>query len=302
MATELHDRLSELAGHTPAASPPPDLWRRGVRRRRVTLAGRVVMAALLVALVGVGGWTWHAARPVQPADTHGSPHLPDRFYEPSPWLPSFDGPPGQLVAVGAAPHKSLFHTREGLYGVTASTGEYGFLDLPDADPSLGENESVAVSPDGRYVAYWLRVRATGKPNGSGAGGVGVYDTSTGSSALFDVTTRHGLYAGGLLWADATTLAIDHGAWQSGGHSGGGATGAPPWVWVMGEPRPKVMSIANRVVDARRRLHNDGAVGTARFASCRRRRSYGTCHDPRPRPEHGAGDPVSGHTTHRDLAG
>src|SRR4051812_47835292 len=98
MATELHDRLTDLAGLTPVASPPVDLWRRGVRRRRAAVAGRVAMAVLLVALVGLGGWTWHAARPVVPADSHGSPHLPDHFYTPSPWLPSFDGPPGQLVA------------------------------------------------------------------------------------------------------------------------------------------------------------------------------------------------------------
>jgi len=98
MTTELHERLAGLASVTPATSPPPDLWPRGVRRRRVVAAGRTAVVAVLVLMVGLGGWAWHQTRPVEPADTHGTPHLPDGFYTPSPWLPSFDGPPGPLVA------------------------------------------------------------------------------------------------------------------------------------------------------------------------------------------------------------
>ena len=67
MATDLHDRLSELATQTPPASPPASLWERGVRRRRIVAAGRAAAAVVLVLLVGFGGWGWHTNRGVPPS-------------------------------------------------------------------------------------------------------------------------------------------------------------------------------------------------------------------------------------------
>ena len=100
MATDLRDRLHDLADRTPSGSPPPDLWTRGVRRRRVVRAGRIAIAAAVVVLVALGGWTWHTARPVQPADPQGTAHLPDRFfYDVSAWTHTFDRAPGPLVTV-----------------------------------------------------------------------------------------------------------------------------------------------------------------------------------------------------------
>jgi hypothetical protein len=127
MATDLRDRLGDLASHAPPGSPPADLWQRGVRRRRLARAGMAAMVVALVALLGVGGWSWRDHARVEPVAPQGAPHLPDRFYDPSPWLPSFDDPPGPLVAVGMARRKSLLHSWTDLYGVTASGGRYGFL-------------------------------------------------------------------------------------------------------------------------------------------------------------------------------
>ena len=170
MATDLGDRLGDLASHTPPGSPPADLWQRGVRRGRLARAGAAGMVVALVALLGLGGWSWRLDHTrVEPVAPQEAPHLPDRFYTPSPWLPAFDGPPGPLVAVMTSARKSLLHTGVGLVGVTAATGQYGFLDLPDATVNPGLSDGwVSIAPDGGHVAYWTRNRATGAANGVGS--------------------------------------------------------------------------------------------------------------------------------------
>ncbi|MFZ2016848.1 MAG: hypothetical protein WAV00_23785 [Nocardioides sp.] len=62
MASDLRDRLSDLASHVPSGAPPTDLWARGLRRRRVTRAGSAVLVASLVLVLGVGAWSWQTAR------------------------------------------------------------------------------------------------------------------------------------------------------------------------------------------------------------------------------------------------
>lgn len=213
MTTELHERLADLASVAPPASPPPDLWTRGVRRRRLAAAGRTAMVAVLVLMIGAGGWAWHQTRPIEPADTNGTSHLPDRLYDPSPWLSSFGGPPGRLVALLPAERKSLFHTSPGLVGVTASTGQYGFLDLPSnavADASRPASPP-SLSPDGRHVAFWTTGTPSGTPNthliGVTITGVGVYDTETGHVESAPLTTVHGLNPELLSWTSNHTLVL-----------------------------------------------------------------------------------------------
>ncbi len=240
MATDLRDRLRDLADHTPSGSPPADLWTRGVRRRRATQVGTSVLVAALALILGVGGWAWHSSRQdLEPVAPYGTPHLPDRFFLPSPWLHGFDGAPGPLVAVMSAPRKTIFHTTQGVVGVTASTGEYGFVDLPGVASSLLESSSVAISPDGLHVAYWLANDPSRSPNGAGVGGVGIYDTVTGKARTYRVASPHGLYPSVLMWSDDRTLVFDYGQWQHGGHGGGGADGFAPFVWGHGfaQPRP-----------------------------------------------------------------
>ena len=238
MATELHERLAELADVTPPGSPPGDLWDRGVRRRRVVAASRVAVALVFFLLVGLGGWTWHASRPIEPADPQGEPHLPDRFYVPSPWVRSLESPSGALVAIGTAVRKSLLHTQLAVYGVTASSGQYGFLDLEDAASFDGRDP--ALSPTGRYVAYWLRSRPSDSSNADGVGGVGVYDGVTGQTRFYRQASPHGLAPWTLAWVGASDLVIDFDRWRTGG--AGGAADTPSALrWSMGSPSPRPLS-------------------------------------------------------------
>ena len=177
-------RLHELADEEPPradAADGRDLWARGRRRH---LRQQVAAGALSLLLVlGLGSLTAAVVTSVRegvvPADAGAVLGLPDRLSTPSPWLGGTDGrgPLGPLVAVLGAERRSLgAGASNALVGVSA-TGEYAFLDLPDLadDPSgVGLDLPVALSADGRFVAY---------PS-SDAGddlvtGVSVYDSVTG---------------------------------------------------------------------------------------------------------------------------
>jgi hypothetical protein len=214
MSSDLQDQLADLATLAPPATPPTDLWDRGVRRHRLDRAASAGVVVVTVLLVALGGWTWHGSRTVAPADTHGSPHLPDRFYEPSPWLGAFAGPPGQLIATGVAEHKTLLQTRHAVFGVTASSGRYGFVELPSyavTDSERVETNAPTLSPDGHSIAFWTAGTPSGAPNTKLVGvtvtGVGVYDTTTGQVRRTSIATVHGLEPSTLEWLDDGTLVI-----------------------------------------------------------------------------------------------
>jgi len=222
MAGELKDRLTDLAHHTPSGTPPPDLWTRGVRRRRASQAVTSVLVAALVLILGVGVWTWHTSRQgVTPVAPHGAVHFPDQFFTPSPWLHAFDGPPGQLVAIGTTEHKSLLRTRDDVYGITASTGEYGFLDLPHlADrPDYANSVPPSLSPDGRSAAFWVTGTPSGAANtelyGQTITGVAIYDATTGRVRVAQLPTTHGLAPESLTWSDSQTVVMSVGQIMSG---------------------------------------------------------------------------------------
>jgi hypothetical protein len=165
MTTDLRDELARLADGTSPVAPPRDLWSRGVRRRRrtrvATALGTVaaVLAAVLISTVG-----WDAVRTTEPAPTATDGlAIPSRLETPSKFTATTgDGPIGPLAAVAGAEQASswLGGTTTGLVGVAAATGEYRFLELPDAvdagDDTLYGARQPALSPDGRSVAYWLR--------------------------------------------------------------------------------------------------------------------------------------------------
>jgi hypothetical protein len=214
--TTLHDRLADLAEEAPQGLPAPDLWGRGRRldRRRRVGTG-VIAAAACLALVAIVGVTWHrsGAMPEPAAPPDGQPGLPSRLFTPSPWLPGTmeGGPLGSLAVVVGADRGSWTGTEEGLVGVSATTGEYRFLDLPDR--TAGD---VALSPDGRKVAYWTTGGTTGSPQGDrSVTGLAVYDTTNGDLRRADIDTEHGLAPNALLWADDGDLVLDYGQYRGG---------------------------------------------------------------------------------------
>jgi hypothetical protein len=212
--TTLHDRLADLADHAPAGGPVPDLWERGERYHRRRRAGTAVIVATAVVLMAVvAGVSWQRAAPVPvPAPARGPVGLPDRMWTPSRWLPTAERP-GQLVAITPADRGTWAGARPGLVGVSASSGDYAFLDLPDADMESGGE----LAPDGRHVAYWLTGATTGTPlrRSGPVTGVAVIDTTTGEVSRHWIRTEHGLQPDFLVWADAETLVF------SAGQIGGG---------------------------------------------------------------------------------
>ena len=99
-----------------------------------------------------------------------------------------------------------------MYGVTASEGEYGFLDLP------GLGDSAVLSPDGTHIAYWLAGRTSGSPHtsdGPAVSGIAIYDTGTGAVARQPIATVHGLSPNELTWASEGRLFYDYNQWRGG---------------------------------------------------------------------------------------
>lgn len=215
MSTSLHDRLADLAADAPPGSADPGLWDRGVRyHRRRRLGTAAIALVVVVGLVAIGALDWWRARP-EPMPAGGTPALPTRIWTPSPWLPGTGeaGPPGQLAAVQYAERKGWTGTDPGVVGISAATGEYRFLDLPDAHVADG----VALSPDGRRVAYWTTGQTRRSPNSAHGPvtGVAVYDTATGEVARHEVPTDHGLSVEDLVWADPDRLVFSHLQWRAG---------------------------------------------------------------------------------------
>lgn len=244
MASELKDRLTDLAEHAEAGTPPPDLWTRGVRRRRLARATTTAMVAVLILLLGAGGLAWQSDRAVQPAAPRGGAEFPDRFYAPSPWLRTFSRPPGPLIAILPAEQKSLLHTHPGVVGITARGNVYGFLDLPSsAITQTASDVGLAVSPDGTRVAFWTTGATSGRPNtemnlGVTVTGVGTYDTVTGQTEVHQIPTEHGLMPTLLTWTDASTLVFGYARIHNDGSDGSShATYVGTFVWTAGASTP-----------------------------------------------------------------
>jgi len=212
-------RLRDLAEDAPGALPEPALWDRGRRYARLRRRGTAAVAALgVLAVVAVGAVSWQrAAPPAELAPASAPAAMPDELFVPSPWLPGTEeaGPLGQLAAIIPADRGGWTGDEMGLVGISATTGEYRFLDLPgDAD------EAVALSPDGRHLAYWATGETTGSPNrGDGDSapvtGVALYDTVSGEVERHDVRTEQGLMTSDLVWADPATLLVGYAQYVGG---------------------------------------------------------------------------------------
>jgi hypothetical protein len=211
VTTHLPERLRELADDAPATLPATGLWQSGRRRHRRRVVVGVALVGAVVSLaagLGYGDWRSRQPEPVSPpVGSSGSMAVPDRLFNPSPWLPTTRAP-GRLVAVMSATrdHFPFGSDRNALAGVVAGSQTYRFLDLPGQAP---ENTDVALSPDGRSLAYWV-TQAEGEPVGAVVG-VAVLDLTTGTVERHLVPTRHGLAPMSLSWPDSRTVAMvsDH---------------------------------------------------------------------------------------------
>jgi hypothetical protein len=211
MSTDLRERLGALADQAEPGPAPRDLWRRGVRRRRRRTA--LAAAASLLAVIAGGGTatlladvTTSSPAP-QPAAPGVRAAIPDRVWTPSAYLPTVGSQPlGPVAVVGGAERRSgLTGDHNGIFGVAASNGTYRFLPLAHRigdglDDRYDGADQVAVSPDGRYVAYWA-----GDESGRRVDGVAVYDTTRGRATTRSIASRLGLEPRSLVWADPHTL-------------------------------------------------------------------------------------------------
>lgn len=235
--TTLHDRLTDLAGEAPPGGAVPGLWdraRRAHRRRRIGTVAIVVV--VLLGLGAIATLDWSRARQA-PAPADGAPALPTRIWMPSPWLPGTDdvGPLGQLAALQPATRRTWTGERDGVVGISATTGEYAFLDLPDA--AVGGWYEIALAPDGRHVAYWYEGETRASPNSDQGPivGLAVYDTATGEVLRRPVRTDHGIEPTALTWADGQRLVYGYFHWAGGDAqdemmqmSGGDSSGLRVW--------------------------------------------------------------------------
>ena len=219
----LLEGLRDLADTAPRPEPDPGLWdvaRRYHRRRRAGSLG--IAVAMVLAVVGILGVGWQrAGDEPQPAAPGTAPALPTRLVTPSPWLPGTDdaGPLGPLALVLRAERGGWTGTEPSYAGISALTGEYRFLDLPDL---ADIDHEVALAPDGRHLAYWYAGRTTGAPHdvsGRPVAGVAVYETSTGEVRRLPVTTAHGLDPLDLLWADPERVVFGANRWLGAGGDG-----------------------------------------------------------------------------------
>jgi hypothetical protein len=209
VTTQLPERLLSLAGDAPEALPAGDLWQAGRRRHRVRVAAALAtVSCLVLATVLLGNGVWRSRQPspaAPPATSPGQMAVPDRFFHPSPWLPSTRAP-GRLVALLGS-ERGHFPVGEDLtayVGVSAGSQAYHFLDLP----GQAADTDVALSPDGRHLAYWISGGSSAPAvNSQRLAGVAVLDLLTGTSERHDVRTRFGLAPQSLTWVGSGTLAM-----------------------------------------------------------------------------------------------
>ena len=247
--TTLRESLARLAEDAPSALPESGLWERGRRYGRGTTCGHGRDRA------GRGpGARRHRRRDLARGpdaragarEPDAGPAGPDLVAQPVAGRHRRRGTLGQLAALLPASRGGgarLSHL--GLVGISAVSGDYRFLDLPDAAYEFSVADA-ALAPDGRHVAYWLTGTPSGSPNPGPAQdpivGVGIYDTTSGEVATYRPEVEHGLFPQTLAWADATHLVVDAGQITEGvGAEGPGnfsANGMGARVWVLGEPGPR----------------------------------------------------------------
>jgi hypothetical protein len=233
--TDLREELARIADDVAAGPVPDDLWSRGVRRRRRTRVTSALAAAAVVLLVvaaGAAGRDLLVRTPAQPAGQERTGAIPDRLLTPSRWLDGTAGqPPGPVaVLAGAERADGWWGTTTGVVAVSAGTGAYRFLDLPDAvDDSAADfigDGSPVLSADGREVAYWTQH----PERASWVGGVAVYDTVTGEVLRHELPSDLGVAPELLAWGGDGELVVGYGVVTDRRSDGWSSSSRAPFVW------------------------------------------------------------------------
>lgn len=215
MTDQLREALRDLARDAPhvsaSAAATRVTWERARRARRRTIAS--VAACFVVLLVGsaVAGNALMSEHQTAPAGTpRGATELaiPDQVWLPNSSTPGTAdaGPPGPLALMATAPRRtSWFHSEKALFGVSADTGTYRFLDLPSVDPQSGVQPTL--SHDGLHIAYFASGNPVSPDAQSSVIGYAVYDTLTAEVHVRRVATDYGLTAQSITWSgDSEILA------------------------------------------------------------------------------------------------
>ncbi|MCW2857433.1 MAG: hypothetical protein JWR52_3048 [Marmoricola sp.] len=223
--TELKNALRELAAgvEAPTLTDPAELWTSGRRRVLRRRTAGVVVALGLIAAVGAAVVVVPSRPMVMPAGTPHAPALPENIYRPPTDLAGTaqKGPLGQLAVLSGAQRGSS----SGLFGISARTGEYRFLDLPN---DLGAGG--VLSPDGNHIAYWFGPDAghPANPNNPRARGAAIYDTRTGAVQRATFPSQDGVATGQLDWFDDSAVLVSY-------RANGRGVGR---IWRLGsDPRP-----------------------------------------------------------------
>jgi hypothetical protein len=154
----LHERLAELAEDAPTRGvPPAELWARGRRTHRIRAAA-VGATLLVVGAVGTGIG-------VRIADVDGNRSYPSTAgpvgitlpieYPVGEELPDLGDTPGPLAAIWLSPR--VGGGAPEAVGLVAATGTFGTLPIDDLwndDPAEPNDMVVALSADGRRIAYF----------------------------------------------------------------------------------------------------------------------------------------------------
>ena len=200
MATNLHDRLADLAADAPQRLPSAGLWSAGVRHRRVRRAQGVLVVALVAAVVG-GLWVGFDSPEVAPPQPADPPAASSTC--PGPSICRVNGrratrvgPPGVLAVLAAGVRREPegwfgSSTRPSLFGVSAVDGSVRFLDLPFTKAEV-ESETLSravLAPDGRTIGYPRLPRARQESRARWSGGWSTTPPPASSTSSSTRSTR-----------------------------------------------------------------------------------------------------------------
>ncbi len=196
----LHDELQQIAARASVADVPADTWTRGRRSRNRRLGAGIAAAAVVVALAGgaVTSWSGQSSDPPLAAGSGGA--LPSMLWT----LPEdVHVTPEAGLAIGpvsAAYVSSDAQGRGRVVAVTAADGDYHVIALADGFTGFhaGPEQSLALSPDGRSLAYtWA-----GTPTADAATptGIRIVDLVSGSERDVALEGGQGILVRRMTWS------------------------------------------------------------------------------------------------------